>query len=168
MEIVSTSLHGVFELNCSYFKDQRGTFLNAFRIQDSLFREIWGSRNICQVNISMTRDVGTLRGLHMQAYPHTEAKLVRCTSGRVWDVVADLRPRSPTFHQWCAVELSSLTANALFIPEGCAHGYQVLESSSELLYIHSGEWVPMSETGVRYDDPSKHHLAYSAYWSEYT
>ena len=113
----------------------------------------WGDRGIAQVNVSRTETVGTIRGLHLQAPPHSEAKLVRCLRGRVWDVAVDLRPDSATYCHWHAVELSSERANALLIPEGCAHGFQVLEPGSELLYLHSGAWVPEAETGVRFDDP---------------
>jgi dTDP-4-dehydrorhamnose 3,5-epimerase len=105
------------------------------------------------VNLSRTEEVGTIRGLHLQAPPHSEAKLVRCLRGRVWDVAVDLRPGSATRGRWHAVELSPDRGNALLIPEGCAHGFQVLEAGSELLYLHSGAWVPEAETGVRFDDP---------------
>jgi dTDP-4-dehydrorhamnose 3,5-epimerase len=97
--------------------------------------------------------VGAIRGLHYQAAPYSEAKLVRCLRGRVWDVAVDLRPNSPTYGQWHGVELSPEQANALLVPEGCAHGFQVVQEQSELLYLHSGTWVPEAETGVRWDDP---------------
>ena len=113
----------------------------------------WGDRVISQVNHSRTEVVGTVRGLHLQAPPHSEAKLVRCLRGRVWDVAVDLRPGSATWGRWHATELSPDRGNALLIPEGCAHGFQVLEAGSELLYLHSGAWVPEAETGVRFDDP---------------
>ena len=112
----------------------------------------WGDRRIAQVNLSRTEEVGTIRGLHLQADPHSEAKLVRCLKGRVWDVAVDLRRDSSTYQQWHGLELSPLQGNALLIPEGCAHGFQVLEPGSELLYLHSGAWVPEAETGVRWDD----------------
>ena len=127
--------------------------MNAFRIQEPAFAEVWCDRAIAQVNLSSTKKVGALRGLHLQAPPYSEAKIVRCLKGRVWDVAVDLRPESPTRGKWHAMELSSEKANALLIPEGCAHGYQVLEPGSELLYLHSGAWVPEAETGVRFDDP---------------
>ena len=78
---------------------------------------------------------------------------MRCLRGRVWDVAVDLRPESLTFGQWHAVELTPAAANALLIPEGCAHGFQVLEPSSELLYLHAGAWVPEAEMGVHCCDP---------------
>ena len=146
-------ISNVFELKGYYFNDHRGSFLNFFRIQEPSFAQAWGDREIAQVNLSRTEAVGTIRGLHLQAPPHSEAKLVRCLRGRVWDVAVDLRPASASFGRWHAVELSPERANALLIPEGCAHGFQVLEPGSELLYLHSGAWVPEAETGVRLDDP---------------
>jgi dTDP-4-dehydrorhamnose 3,5-epimerase len=152
-EARSTPIAGVLELVGQPFADHRGAFLNAFRIQELAFAEAWGERPIAQVNLSRSEAVGTVRGLHLQATPHSEAKLVRCLRGRVWDVAVDLRTGSTTYGQWHAVELSPAAANALMIPEGCAHGFQVLEAGSELLYLHSGAWVPEAETGVRFDDP---------------
>ena len=149
-----TPIAGVLELVGQPFADHRGAFLNAFRIQEPPFALAWGDRPIAQVNLSCTEVVGTVRGLHLQVGPHSETKLVRCLRGRVWDVAVDLRPTSATYGRWHAVELSPASANALLIPEGCAHGFQVLKEGSELLYLHSGAWVPDSETGVRFDDPS--------------
>lgn len=153
-ETRSTLISGVFELTSYPFVDQRGSFLNAFRTQEAAFLDSWGHRAVAQVNISQSNVVGTIRGLHMQAAPHSDAKLVRCLKGKVWDVAVDLRADSVTFSQWHAVELSSEKGNALLIPEGCAHGFQVLHPDSELLYLHSYDWVPESETGVRWDDPA--------------
>ena len=96
--------------------------------------------------------MGTVRGLHFQTPPHSEAKLVRCLKGRIWDVAVDLRTESATYGQWQAIELTPELGNALLIPEGCAHGFQVLEPGSELLYLHSRCWVPDAESGVRWDD----------------
>jgi dTDP-4-dehydrorhamnose 3,5-epimerase len=152
-EVRPTPIAGVLELVGQPFGDHRGAFLNAFRTQEPAFAEAWGDRPIAQVNLSRTEAIGAVRGLHLQAPPHSEAKLVRCLHGRVWDVAIDLRPRSPTHGQWHAVDLSPGAATALLIPEGCAHGFQVLEPGSELLYLHSGAWVPEAETGVRFDDP---------------
>ena len=153
-ELRSTPVNGVCELVSKPFVDARGVFLNAFRALEPTFLETWGDRGIAQVNLSRTEAVGTVRGLHLQAPPHGEAKLVRCLRGRVWDLAVDLRLHSTTYGQWHALELSSDEGNALLIPEGCAHGFQVLEPGSELLYLHSGAWVPEAETGVRWDDPT--------------
>jgi dTDP-4-dehydrorhamnose 3,5-epimerase len=152
-ELRRTPINGVFELLAQPFADHRGAFLNAFRAQELAFMGSWGDRGIAQVNISRTEAVGTIRGLHLQAEPFSEAKLVRCLRGHVWDVAVDLRQDSATYGHWHAVELSPEQSNALLIPEGCAHGFQVLEPGSELLYLHSGAWVPEAETGVRWDDP---------------
>ena len=151
-ELISTPLEGVWELRSKSFEDQRGAFTNAFRIQEPTFQQVWGNRSIAQINISCTKLVGTVRGLHYQAVPHSEAKLIRCLRGRVWDVAVDLRINSPTYGSWHAAELSPNFGNAFMIPEGCAHGFQVLEPQSELLYIHSGEWVPKFERGIRWND----------------
>jgi dTDP-4-dehydrorhamnose 3,5-epimerase len=152
-ELLRTPINGVFEVIAQPFADDRGVFLNAFRAQEPAFTGSWGERSIAQVNLSCTEVVGTIRGLHLQAYPYSEAKLVRCMRGRVWDVAVDLRTDSTTYGQWYGIELSSYKGNALLIAEGCAHGFQVLEARSELLYLHSCAWVPEAETGVRWDDP---------------
>ena len=152
VELRSTPLEGVWELHSQSFQDHRGAFLNAFRLHEPVFQQVWGDRPIAQVNLSRTEAVGTVRGLHLQADPFAEAKLVRALHGRVWEVAADLRESSSTFGCWYAVELSPEQGNALLIPEGCAHGFQVLEPSSELLYLHSGRWIPEAESGIRWDD----------------
>jgi dTDP-4-dehydrorhamnose 3,5-epimerase len=152
-ELRRTAISGVFEVLAQPFADHRGAFLNAFRAQELAFMSSWGDRSIAQVNLSRTEAVGTIRGLHLQAEPHSEAKLVRCLRGRVWDVAVDLRQDSATYGQWHAVELSPDHCNALLIPEGCGHGFQVLEPGSELLYLHSGAWEPEAESGVRWDEP---------------
>ena len=151
-ELRSTSINGVFELVSDPFADARGAFLNAFRAQEESFIGSWGHRAISQVNLSRNQAVGTIRGLHLQASPHSEAKLVRCLKGRVWDVAVDLRRDSRTYGEWQAIELTPELGNALLIPEGCGHGFQVLEPGSELLYFHSRAWVPEAESGVRWDD----------------
>lgn len=148
-----TPIDGVCEIVSHPARDLRGSFLNAYPAEDSAFVNLWGSRRIAQVNLSQTQLVGTVRGLHLQAAPYSEAKLVRCIRGRIWDVAVDLRPSSPMWGQWFATELSPDMSNALFIPEGCAHGFQVLEPGSEILYLHSETWKPEAETGIRFDDP---------------
>ena len=97
---------------------------------------------------------GTLRGLHYQAEPVAEDKLVRCTAGALYDVAVDLRPGSPTFRRWTAVELSAERRNALFIPKGCAHGFETLADATEVSYLMSASYHPELARGVRWDDPS--------------
>ena len=152
-ELRRTEINGVFEVRSKAFTDARGAFVNGFRAQEEAFKQAWGDRKIDQVNLSRTEAVGAIRGMHLQSQPYSEAKLVRCLKGRVWDVALDLRPGSTSYRKWKAVELSPELGNAFLIPEGCAHGFQVLEKGSELLYLHSGAWVPEAEIGVHWDDP---------------
>jgi len=154
VDLYALSINGVFELCSPTYGDHRGTFLNAYREQNPSFVASWGNRSIKQVNLSRTEAVGTIRGLHLQSAPYSEAKLVRCILGRVWDVAVDLRHGSETYGQFSSVELSPEKGNALLIPEGCAHGFQVLEPGSQLLYLHSGPWVTEAETGIVWNDPT--------------
>lgn len=151
MKIIPTALAGVSVVNTQTFKDHRGAFARLFCEQE--LAALIGNRHIIQVNHSRTSAVGAVRGLHFQYAPNAEMKLVRCLRGRVWDVAVDLRSGSPTFLHWHAVELSQDNARMLVIPEGCAHGFQVLESDSELLYLHTAAYVPDMEGGLAYDDP---------------
>jgi dTDP-4-dehydrorhamnose 3,5-epimerase len=107
-----------------------------------------------QCSISFNTRKGTLRGLHHQAAPHAEAKLVRCTRGTIYDVVVDLRTDSPTFRQWIGVELTDQKRNMVYIPEGCAHGFLTLADESEVFYQMSEFYAPESASGVRWDDPA--------------
>jgi dTDP-4-dehydrorhamnose 3,5-epimerase len=134
------------------FKDQRGAFYRAFCDQD--LAELSQGRTIRQINVSRTEAVGAIRGLHFQFPPHAEMKLVRCLRGRVWDVALDLRRGSATILRWHAEELSLDNARMMVIPEGCAHGFQVLDAGTELLYLHTAHYEPKSEGGVRFDDPA--------------
>jgi len=148
--VITTPIQGVLELVGRVIHDPRGSFQNLFRREEC--QQIWGDRPIEQVNRSRTRTVGAIRGLHLQHQPWQEAKLVRCLQGRVWDVAVDLRDGSPTYGHWHGVDLVPEQGNALLIPEGCAHGFQVLEPSSELLYLHSAPYRPEDETGVLWCD----------------
>ncbi|WP_017712616.1 dTDP-4-dehydrorhamnose 3,5-epimerase family protein [Prochlorothrix hollandica] len=151
-EVVSLKLAGSFSLRSQSYRDPRGAFSRWFCPEE--LKAVWGSRSICQMNYSQTQQAGAVRGLHFQRPPQAEAKVVRCIRGRVWDVAVDLRPQSPTFLQWQGVELAPQGgAQAVLIPEGCAHGFQVLEPDSELFYVHSAAYAPPLEGGVRWDDP---------------
>jgi len=132
--------------------DERG-FLARLFCQDEL-SEVVGGRQIVQINQSKTRTVGAVRGMHFQHEPHAEMKLVRCIKGKVWDVAVDLRAGSSTFLKWHAEELSPENARMMVLPEGFAHGFQVLEEDSELLYLHTAHYAPSAEGGVRPTDPS--------------
>ena len=134
------------------FKDERGAFARLFCQQE--LSSVIGQRKIVQINHSCTDAVGAVRGLHFQHAPHAEMKLVRCLKGKVWDVAVDLRPHSPCYKRWYALELSPQNSNMMVIPEGFAHGFQVLEAGSELLYLHTAFYDPEAEDGVRHDDPT--------------
>jgi len=151
MNIIPTKLAGVVVVETTQFYDFRGTFARLYC--ESELEQVIGNRRIEQINISLTHQVGALRGLHFQHAPHAEMKLVRCLKGRVWDVAVDLRAGSPTFLQWHAEELNPENARMLGIPEGCAHGFQVLEENSEMLYLHTELYTPLANGRVRYNDP---------------
>lgn len=146
-----TSVSGAFVVTSRPIRDHRGQFTRLF--DSDLLRSIHEDRPIVQVNHSHTRQVGAVRGMHFQRAPYLESKWVRCLRGRVFDVAVDLRRGSPTFLRHAAVELSSENGNMFFIPEGCAHGFQVIEPDSELLYLHTAPYSPESEGAVRWDDP---------------
>jgi dTDP-4-dehydrorhamnose 3,5-epimerase len=151
MKISQTAIQGVRIIESTALKDERGAFSRLFCAQE--LATVLGSRNIVQINQSLTCKVGAIRGLHYQKGPHAEMKFVRCLKGRVFDVVVDLRQDSPTFLQWVALELSPEKRNTFVIPEGCAHGFQVLEANSELLYLHTAYYTPDSEGAVHFSDP---------------
>lgn len=151
MKVRPTLLPGVWVVETVPHVDNRGAFARLFCERDLV--EVIGRRGIVQINHSRTAAPGAIRGLHYQQAPHAEMKLVRCLKGRVWDVAVDLRRDSPTFLKWHAEELSARNARMLVVPEGCAHGFQVLDADSELLYLHTAFYTPDAEGGVRYDDP---------------
>lgn len=152
MKLLPTPLAGVVVVETSAFRDARGAFSRLFC--ENELAPVLGPRRIVQINHSLTHAVGAVRGLHYQRPPHAETKLVRCLRGRVWDLALDLRADSPTFLRWHAEELSAANAKMLVIPEGCAHGFQVLEAASELLYLHTAAYCPDAEAGVSPTDPA--------------
>ena len=151
LSITPTSIGGVHRVQRQQKGDARG-FLSRIFCSDS-FASIGWTRPIAQVNHTLTQEVGTVRGMHFQHAPHAEIKLVTCIRGAVWDVALDLRQDSPTFLHWYAEELSPDNQTALLLPEGVAHGFQVLESNSELIYCHSEKYQPQSEGGLHPLDP---------------
>ena len=150
-EVQKTDIFGIFTISSNPFQDKRGRFSRLF--DRDLLAAAQIDRPIIQINHSLTRQIGALRGMHFQKAPFLEAKWVRCIRGRVYDVAVDLRHGSPTFLNHVAIELSEEASNAIFIPEGCAHGFQVIEPDSELLYLHTAQYAPQAEGGVRWDDP---------------
>ncbi len=131
-------------------EDDRGHFSRAWCISE--FAEHGISFVPVQANTGFSLRKGTLRGLHLQVEPALEAKLVRCTRGALFDVIVDLRPHSPSYRKWCGVELQADRYQMLYVPEGCAHGYQTLEDNTDLYYMTSQFFTPSAARGVRFDD----------------
>ena len=148
--LTSTNLPGVVIINTNLFNDNRGQFYRAF---DSVIFKNELDFQLNQINICLTRDVGTIRGLHFQTEPYQEQKIVRCISGAILDVAVDVRPQSPTYLQHIQLELSAENNLALLIPKGFAHGYQTLETNSNVLYFTSQIYMPEHEKGLRFNDP---------------
>ncbi len=148
----STNLEGVFVIQPEQLEDERGFFARTFCEQEFAKHSL--ASRVRQCNISYNHTRGTLRGMHFQRSPHAESKLVRCTTGSIYDVVVDLREDSKTYMQWQAFELSSKNHNALYIPCGFAHGFQTLEDQSEVFYQMFNSFHPDSATGIRWNDPA--------------
>ncbi len=151
MKIRPTRFEDAWLVEAEPFQDERGKFARLF-CQEEL-RTVHKGRPIEQINYSLTVNAGTVRGLHFQFPPKTETKLVRCLRGAVFDVIVDLRRKSPTFLHWQGEVLSGENMLMLYVPEGFAHGFQVLEPNSEILYLHTAFYSPDHEGGVRYNDP---------------
>ncbi len=151
LKIIPTNISGVNTIVSQLFSDKRGAFSRLFCEKE--LKDILGRRHIVQVNHSCTHLIGTVRGIHYQKPPYAEMKFIRCLRGRVWDVALDLRKGSQTFLQWHGEELCPDSNNMIVIPEGCAHGFQVLEPDSELFYLHTAFYTPESEGAVRFDEP---------------
>jgi dTDP-4-dehydrorhamnose 3,5-epimerase len=146
-----TELTGAFVIEAELIEDERGFFARTWcqrEFEAHGLKVAW-----VQGNISGNHRAGTLRGMHYQVAPHGEIKLVRCTSGSVYDVIVDLRPDSPTYLNHVGIELSSRNRKMLYIPEGLAHGFQTLEDNTEVLYLMSGFYAPECARGVRWNDP---------------
>ena len=147
-----TELPGAFVVESERVEDERGWFARVY--DESELEQRGLAARFAQGRIASNKERGTLRGMHYQAEPHAEAKLVRCIRGAVHDVIVDLRPASPTFRRWVAVELTAASGRMLYIPEGLAHGYLTLEDESETLYLISAPYAPDAARGVRWDDPA--------------
>ena len=151
MRAIATALPGVLILEPKVFGDARGFFLESYNRKT--FAEATGvDVEFVQDNHSRSAR-GVLRGLHLQAVPHAQGKLVRVAAGRVFDVVADVRRASPTFGRWVGVELDAAGQRQLWIPPGYAHGFLVLSESADFLYKTTAYYAPAHELSVRWDDP---------------
>ena len=151
MYFVPTEIPSCVVVHPTRFEDDRGYFARTW--DAAVFAEHGLNPAVAQCSTSFNRLAGTLRGMHYQAAPHAEAKLVRCTRGAVFDVCLDLRPGSPTFRRWHGETLSAENGASLVVPEGCAHGFLTLEDASEVFYTISAPYVPEAGRGVRFDDP---------------
>jgi dTDP-4-dehydrorhamnose 3,5-epimerase len=148
----TTPVQGVAVVEVDRIADDRGFFARVWcrdEFSQQGLQAAW-----VQANVGRSTRAGTLRGMHYQRDPHAEAKLVRCTRGAVYDVALDLRPSSPSYQEWVGVTLSADEHTMLYIPEGCAHGYQTLVDDSEIVYHTSAPYAPKAATGARYDDPA--------------
>lgn len=150
MMFEETLLNGSFNITLSKSGDSRGWFARSYCANE--FKKAGLNTNWVQSNHSFSSQKGTVRGMHYQAPPYGEVKLVRCIAGAVYDVIVDLRKDSPTFLKWFGIELSAANMQMLYIPVGFAHGFQTLSESAELLYQHSEFYSPEAEDGLRYSD----------------
>lgn len=152
VEIRRLALDGLLEIHPRRFADDRGFFSETWN--EGAWREAGIDIDWVQDNHSLSRPKGTLRGLHFQAPPAAQAKLVRVTRGSAFDVAVDLRPASPTYRQWAGVTLSADAWNQLLIPEGFAHGFLTLEPDTEVQYKASAPYAPAQDRAIRFDDPA--------------
>ncbi len=152
MRILPTDVDGAMLVAPAPFVDARGSFARTFC--DATFAAAGLESRFVQSNLSTNVAAGTVRGLHFQAGAAAEVKLVQCVRGAVFDVVVDLRPASPTFRQWYGTELSEENGLQLYIPRGCAHGYQTLRGGSAVSYLVSAPYDRNAEGGCRHDDPA--------------
>jgi dTDP-4-dehydrorhamnose 3,5-epimerase len=147
VRFTETAVAGAFVIDVEPAEDERGLFARTFCEEE--LRAHGLEAHVAQCSISWNRARGTLRGLHYQAAPHEETKIVRCTRGAIWDVVADIRTR-----QWIAVELTAENRRALYIPRGAAHGFITLMDDSEVLYMMDAPYAPGAGRGIAWDDPA--------------
>jgi dTDP-4-dehydrorhamnose 3,5-epimerase len=146
-----TAIEGAFIVDIDPIEDERGFFARSWCADE--FQDHGLDGRLVQSSISFNTTRGTLRGMHYQAAPHAEAKLVRCTAGALFDVIADVRERSPSRGRWFGVALTAANRRMLYIPAGVAHGFQTTEDETEVLYQMSEAFHPESARGFRWDDP---------------
>ena len=152
MHFNETEISGAWVIDPAPHTDERGRFMRAWCKRE--FHDHGIDFTPVQANMGYSVKKGTTRGMHFQVEPALEAKLVRCTRGRMFDVVLDLRQGSKTYGKWCGVELTEQNGRMLFVPEGCGHGYQTLEDNTEMYYMASEFFAPAAARGVRFDDPA--------------
>jgi dTDP-4-dehydrorhamnose 3,5-epimerase len=146
------AIEGAFQITIETVRDERGFFARTFCSER--FSKHGLETNFLQRSISYNTRRGTLRGLHYQVEPHTETKIVRCMRGAVFDVIVDLRPHSTTYRRWQALELTAENWLMVYIPAGCAHGFQTLDDETELMYEITPAHEPAAARGIRWNDPA--------------
>ncbi len=151
MKLVKTDLEGCYILEIEKKSDERGFFARVW--DKKIFKKNHLNENLVQTSISFNKKKYTLRGMHYQNSPYEEVKVVRCTRGKIFDVVIDLRTDSDTFKKWISVELSENNYQMIYIPKGMAHGFQTLEDDTEVFYQISQYYYPEYSKGIRWDDP---------------
>ncbi len=152
MKFQELPLAGAYTIEMDRLEDERGFFARSYSAEEFAARGLPAA--MPQSSVSFNARRGTLRGLHYQAEPHAEDKLVRCTAGAIYDVIVDLRPDSPTARRWFGVELSAANHRSLFVPKGLAHGFMTLRDDTEVLYMISVPYAPGFERGLRWNDPA--------------
>ena len=145
-----TNLKGAFIIKIEKLKDQRGFFARTF--EKKQFRKHGLDTQLLQGNISFNKQKGTIRGMHYQIKPFEENKLVRCTRGKIFDVIIDLRPKSKTYRNWFGVDLTAENYKMVYVPKGFAHGFQTLKNDTEVFYQMSDNYNPESARGIRWND----------------
>jgi dTDP-4-dehydrorhamnose 3,5-epimerase len=152
MEFIETHIKGVYLIKPRILQDERGLFFRTFCKKE--FAEIGFMDDFVQFNHSFNLKKGTIRGMHFQQSPYSEAKLIRCIQGKIKDIAVDIRRDSPTYLQHVSVELSAENNYSILIPPGCAHGFQTLEDHTGLMYHHTQYYTPEADAGIRYNDPT--------------
>jgi dTDP-4-dehydrorhamnose 3,5-epimerase len=152
MKLINLPLSGAYLIELDLVSDERGFFARTWCAEE--FERFGLNPKLVQCSISWNARRGTLRGLHYQTEPYAEAKLIRCCSGAIYDVIVDLRPASPTYGKWIAAELTSENRQMLYVPEGFAHGFQTLLDDAEISYQVSASYQPDYARGVRWNDPA--------------
>jgi len=151
MEFTPLAVAGAYVVRLERHADPRGFFARTFCVDE--FARAGLPTDFPQQSLARSTRAGTLRGLHLQCEPHGEDKYVRCVRGRIFDAIVDLRPGSPTFLRWAAVTLDADDGDALFVPRGCAHGYQTLVDETDVLYAMSERYAPAAARSVRWNEP---------------
>ena len=150
MIFTSLQLKGAYIINLDKKEDKRGFFARFYCMNE--FEKQGLITNLVQMNTTLSREKGTIRGLHFQNLPKAEVRIVRCLRGKIWDVIVDIRAKSPTYGQWYGKELNEENRTSMYVPKGFAHGFQTLVDDVELLYLHSNFYSSEHEGGILYND----------------